>query len=634
MLVGQRFGPFIIDKELGSGAMGTVYRATYEKTGQRVALKVMVPGLSGSEHAQARFEREGEILKQLNHPNIVRLFGVGRSHGMRFYAMEYIKGEGLDKVIQRRGRLTWEEVVALGQQLCAALQHAHEQGIIHRDIKPSNLMMLLDGSVKLTDFGIAKDLDVTQLTAANCTVGTASYMSPEQCRGDKNMNFKSDLYSLGVVFYELLTGKKPFNAEVPMDMFLQHIQGAFERPSRLAMDIPVWLDTLVCQMLEKKPEKRPRDAAAVAEALNRIAEKVTAQQSAGVDLVQSRAIDRPRGARLADEEEREAARSLHEAVTGKKLKRRRGAPFYQRAWFIVVGSVGILAVMAALLYIALKPPSPEALYLRAEKLMASTDPDDWDRARDGPIMEYLSRYARRNDEQAAKIREWAAEYDVRMRARQLANRMKMNLQPQDDAERAAQAAVRHEEAGDLAAAQKSWATVLEVTEGAGPDQQSWALLADKRLREVREVDVRLTRLFESVEKARQQGRPYQLPDELEQLAARAAHFESFGDQPSAFAVWTELRVRTADLKKNERFWTLLNAKKSLEQKSIDPPYKGKEGQVEWLKSRLAKAGDLEPPQAHLLYLDIVMLYHDVPHLAEIVQEAMKRFDGAADRDGP
>src|SRR5262249_13050269 len=124
MLVGQKFGPFLIDKELGSGAMGTVYRATYEKTGQRVALKVMIAGLGTSDTAQARFEREGEILKQLNHPNIVKLFGVGRSHGTRYYAMEYIQGETMDKIIQRRGRLPWEEAASIGQQLCSALQHA------------------------------------------------------------------------------------------------------------------------------------------------------------------------------------------------------------------------------------------------------------------------------------------------------------------------------------------------------------------------------------------------------------------------------------------------------------------------------------------------------------------------------
>src|SRR5262249_26088892 len=255
------------------------------KTGQRVALKFIAAGAAANPRQFDRFEREAEILKQLKHPNIVRMFGHGKHQKLPYYAMEYIEGQTLQQVLEGRGRLPWEEVVALGKQLCSALQHAHDQGIIHRDLKPSNLMVLPGGRLKLTDFGIAKDLDVTQLTSANCTVGTASYMSPEQCKGERNLTHKSDLYSLGVVLYELLTGEKPFDADNAMDMFLKHVKGKFEGRSRLAMDIPPWLDTLVCQLLEKKPEKRPFDATVVASALDQVVEKVTAQQSAGVDAL-------------------------------------------------------------------------------------------------------------------------------------------------------------------------------------------------------------------------------------------------------------------------------------------------------------------------------------------------------------
>ena len=123
-----------------------------------------------------------------------------------------------------RAPFTWEEVIEMGKPLCAALQHAHDKGIIHRDLKPSNLMLTREGMLKLTDFGIAKDVDVTALTGANNTIGTAAYMSPEQCKGERNLTGKSDLYSLGVVFYELLTGRKPFIAESSVDMFLMHVQ--------------------------------------------------------------------------------------------------------------------------------------------------------------------------------------------------------------------------------------------------------------------------------------------------------------------------------------------------------------------------------------------------------------------------
>jgi serine/threonine-protein kinase len=250
MQPGQQIGPFTIERELGAGAMGAVYRGVYNKTGQRVAIKIMLPGAAENKQSVDRFKREIDILKQLNHPNIVRLLYADKQNGTRYYAMEYIQGESLDRVLARRGRFSWEEVVTLGQQLCAALQHAHDKGVVHRDLKPSNLMVLADGTLKLTDFGIAKDLDVTQLTEANCTVGTASYMSPEQCRGEKNLTHKSDLYSLGIVMYELLTGKKPFIAENVMDMFMLHVKGSFERPSRLVVETPKWLDILICQLLE------------------------------------------------------------------------------------------------------------------------------------------------------------------------------------------------------------------------------------------------------------------------------------------------------------------------------------------------------------------------------------------------
>src|SRR5947209_3055243 len=333
MQVGERIGPFDIEKKIGSGAMGAVYLARYRKTGQRVAIKMMLMGMADNDVSLARFEREAEVLKQLNHKNIVRFYVASQYQGAPYYAMEYVEGEPLDDVLERKGRLTWEEVVELGKQVCAALQHAHDQGIIHRDLKPSNLMVTADGTIKLTDFGIAKDLDVTQLTAAHCTVGTAAYMSPEQCRGEKNLTHKSDLYSLGVLLYEVLTGQRPFRAETTMDMFLQHVNAIPERPSRLVLDIPVWLDTLVCQLLEKKPEHRPFDAAVVAAALNQVAEKVAAQQSAGVEAARARAVDQPGdGSAPRRDSDTKAARTL---LTGLRRgrRKRRSKPLYAKTWF-------------------------------------------------------------------------------------------------------------------------------------------------------------------------------------------------------------------------------------------------------------------------------------------------------------
>ncbi len=333
MHVGQTFGKgnmFLIEKELGSGAMGSVYRARFRQDGKEdriVALKVIAFGLSGNDQALARFDREAKILSQLRHANIVRLIASGRYKDTPFFAMEYIAGKSLDKIMLERqagvpGRapFTWEEVVEMGKPLCAALQHAHDKGIIHRDLKPSNLMLTEEGILKLTDFGIAKDIDVTALTGANNTIGTAAYMSPEQCKGERVLTGKSDIYSLGVVFYELLTGRKPFVAESSVDMFLLHVQGTFTRPAQLNPDIPIWLDTLISQMMEKKPEHRPRDAAMVGQVLEEIAEKVASQVSAGADMAGARVGPKVVG----DADDRAAARAIRAGSRKKNCARNAG----------------------------------------------------------------------------------------------------------------------------------------------------------------------------------------------------------------------------------------------------------------------------------------------------------------------
>ncbi len=484
MLTGQQIGPFSVEKELGSGAMGSVFRARYTKTGQRVAIKVIAPGLAASGQALARFEREADILKQLNHPNIVRIYAHGKFRGTPFYAMEYIKGESLDRVMARRGRISWEEAVTMGKQLCAALHHAHQQGIIHRDLKPSNLMVLEDGTLKLTDFGIAKDMDVTQLTSANCTVGTAAYMSPEQCRGERDLSPKSDLYSLGILLYELVTGRKPFLAETPMDMFLLHVQGQFERPSRLVLDLPVWFDTLICQLLEKKPEQRPLNAAAVGEALDRIQEKVEAQKSAGVDLVRSRAAERPNELARLDADDKDAARTL----LGKKrrARKKKGAPFYARVWFkAAVLSAALVALGYLLFGVLLKRPTPDQLYDRASALMATGQADDRQEAREGAIADYLRYYPDRDDAQAKKIRAWADEMDAADLERRLRGWERLNRPSDNDREKAAREALKLEDEVAKKPAPGKFDEIIQKWHGLVPLKDSqgtehlYGLLADQ-----------------------------------------------------------------------------------------------------------------------------------------------------------
>src|SRR5262249_25315082 len=188
-----------VESVLGSGAMGVVYRATDLNKGRAAAVKVMSGDIARGSKIQQRFEREAEILQQFRHPGIVRFLGYGKHRGTYYIAMEFIQGITLEKLLGEGGPLSWREVVDLGIQVCDALHYAHERGVVHRDLKPSNLMITEDRKVKLTDFGIAKDLDKESLTGTGRTLGTAAYMSPEQIRGTPAVSHQTDLYALGVV---------------------------------------------------------------------------------------------------------------------------------------------------------------------------------------------------------------------------------------------------------------------------------------------------------------------------------------------------------------------------------------------------------------------------------------------------
>src|SRR6059058_6081342 len=173
--------------------------------------------------------------------------------------MEYVEGQSLEEILLEQGRLGWKEVLDIALQICPALKHVHDHGIIHRDIKPPNILITPDGVVKLTDFGIAKVFASTHLTATGGIVGTAEFLSPEQAAG-KIVGRRSDLYCFGCVLYALLTGRPPFGGKTYVELLHKHRYGQFDRPQKVVPEIPYEIDEIVCQLLEKDPEKRPHDA--------------------------------------------------------------------------------------------------------------------------------------------------------------------------------------------------------------------------------------------------------------------------------------------------------------------------------------------------------------------------------------
>jgi eukaryotic-like serine/threonine-protein kinase len=255
----EKLGPYRIERQIGKGGMGAVYIATYEGSGTgagtRVAVKALAPQLAMEEGFRERFEAEIESLKKLNHNGIVRLYGYGEQDGILFYSMELVEGTSLEEEINKGRRFDWKSTLQIGIQVCRALKHAHDHGVVHRDIKPANLLLTKDGKIKIADFGIARLFGGSQLTTAGGVLGTADYMSPEQADG-RPVTEKCDQYSLGGVMYALLAGRPPFRAKTMPEM-LQFQRFAEPEPvRRYAPETPEQLDSLIAQLLGKEPESR------------------------------------------------------------------------------------------------------------------------------------------------------------------------------------------------------------------------------------------------------------------------------------------------------------------------------------------------------------------------------------------
>src|ERR1700746_2207175 len=229
-LIGRTFDTrYVIERKLGSGGVGGVYLAEDQELGRRVALKMLNDRHARDDQFVERFRREAQSAAGLNHPNIVSIFDRGYAEGTYYIAMEYLEGRTLKELLVRNGPTPIPIAIDYARQILGALAFAHRNGIVHRDIKPHNIVVGGDGRLKVTDFGIARS-GTSQMTEVGSIVGTAQYLSPEQARGAA-VDPRSDLYSLGVVLYEMLTGKVPFTGETPVEIAMKHLSQVPTPPS-------------------------------------------------------------------------------------------------------------------------------------------------------------------------------------------------------------------------------------------------------------------------------------------------------------------------------------------------------------------------------------------------------------------
>jgi len=393
-------GPYQLGEPLGKGGMGTVYRGVHEESGEAVAVKVLNPRLAVAEGFRERFESEIESLKALRHAGIVRLLGYGEQDGTLFYAMELVEGSSLEEELRNGRRFAWREVTQIGIQVCRALKHAHDHGVIHRDLKPANILLAPDGRPKLADFGIARVFGSTGVTIAGGVLGTADYMSPEQAAG-KPVNARCDQYSLGGVLYALLAGRPPFRAGDLASM-LQLQRFAIPEPvRRFAPETPQELERILAKMLEKDPADRfpntqvvARRLEAMSQALSRVAPDdfevlPTGATPADSEAVSSESVERVAMAVTLDAEDETAAFAAPANPPPAAAPPLTGVASYTpvesyddaddggSAWLAIGGQTAVLvlalATLAAVAWWLGKPPTADQLHQRVSRAAEETD---------------------------------------------------------------------------------------------------------------------------------------------------------------------------------------------------------------------------------------------------------------------
>lgn len=472
----SRVGPFALEERLGPPRC-QVYRALHVQQRRQVALKVVPVPLTANVHGRLLFNDEMAILKRLQHPNVVRCFGGNLDERQGYIACEIVEGESLASLLARRSRLGWETTVEFALQICAALQAAQEIELTHHDLTPEKILITTAGTVKVADFRKDREQNPFCVSSQTRTLPRVSYQSPEQIRRSENVTHKADLYMLGCVLFEMLSGRPPFVGDSVEEVADAHLTQAPPRVTTLALDCPVWLDALVAQLLEKDPLKRPHSVDAVVMALEETKRNVAsgagvARHALGgisalkVPVSKQEVRQLVRGKRRADDEPRDET------------------PFWERSWFLVVSLSLLVILIGGVITIPFWPVSEETLIARADRLMASNDPSQWQQAREYYLEPLLERFP--NGKYADRAREHIDTIDMELAERRLKSRLRLGRELTSEAQRLLAEASKFEEFGDHATALDRYQSMTMLLKPEG-DDRPYVLLAQRRMARLKEA---------------------------------------------------------------------------------------------------------------------------------------------------
>lgn len=466
----SRIGPFALEEPLG-GAESNVFRGVHVELKRTMAVKLLPRQVVEQAMGRSPFADDVRRLQQLEHPCLVRVLGGAVEGGQPYLVEEYMEGESLRTRLERRGKLAWETAVEIIEPVCQALDYLHRHDWVHRRLTPDRILLGQDGQVKITGLDcVWADHDAA--TGMRVPMKVAHYLSPEQFRGHASARLPAcDLYSLGVILHEALTGAPPWPADSPQQLVLMRREGPAPRISSSVLDCPVWLDLLAARLLEKKRSNRLKSADETLRAVAAAKQKSAAGAGAAQAAISGRTG--ALSAQLDRKELRKLRRSSNESSGD------RDAPFYEQTWLLVAA----LALVGAFVYWVTRPATEDALFAKALPLIESDDPTRWRRAKDQYLEELLRRFP--DTKYAAELEEFDRRYAMHRAEQRIINLDRFGRDPQSEAERQFARARQLERFGDLYGAVEGYeAVAAHYGEASDPIERGLADLARQKVRKI------------------------------------------------------------------------------------------------------------------------------------------------------